>query len=444
VTVATFAHEGELRTLADSSDVVLFQGYTLHEMPALASTSAVLVADLYDPWLFENIELHTDDPEADAILRGDTAVLNRILDECDFFVCASERQRDYWLGMLSARNRLTQSQYATDPSLRHLIDVVPFGLPDREPARRARVLKGVHPDIAEDDLLVLWGGGAWDWFDPLSLVEAWPAVVAQVPNAKLWFLGLHLTTENVNHMRVAHQATQRAEELGLAGKSVFFGDWAPYELRESYLLEADLGVSVARDLAETRLSFRTRVLDYLWAGLPVVSTEGDVLSDLVRHEQLGRVVPPGEPAALADAVVDLLRQPLLRADMSARARTAAGRFRWTVAVEPLRAVVREPWRWERSRAYLPRSGRVTEETRLLVEDLALRRGQVVSGPRAAVGADRAALQAGLDRTEQLLRDYPYLVRAVYRVHKARSLGPRGTAAYVRERLDAKLSRVRRR
>lgn len=442
VVVATFRDEADLRTLADASDVVLFQGYTLHKMPALLGTHALLVADLYDPWLFENIELHTSAVTADAMLRGDTTVMNTILDQCDFFICASERQRDYWVGMLASRHRLTQAQYSTDPTLRHLIDVVPFGLPDRDAERRARVLKGVHPKIARDDLLVLWGGGAWDWFDPLSLIEAWPAIVKAVPNAKLWFLGLHLTTENVNHMRIAHQATLRAEELGLTDVSVFFGDWVPYDLREAYLLEADLGVTIARDLAETRLSFRTRVLDYLWAGLPVVTTEGDVLSDLVRNERLGIVTPPGDPAALSRALIDLLQQPVLRDAMSKRARDVAHRFRWSSAVEPLRRMVREPWRWERSRAYLPRSGRVTEEIRVLFEDIAQRRGQIVSGPGAEASRELAMMEDSIARAEQIVRDYPYVVRAVYRARKAKELGPRGTLAFAKERLSAKVSRRR--
>jgi GT2 family glycosyltransferase/glycosyltransferase involved in cell wall biosynthesis/SAM-dependent methyltransferase len=431
VTVAVFTDEADLRRLADASDVVVFQGYTLQAMPTLADTSAVLVADLYDPWLFENIELHTGLRGGDAVLRADAAVLNTVLDECDFFVCASERQRDYWLGMLAGRHRLTQAQYASDPTLRHLIDVVPFGLPDREPQRRAPVLKGVAPGIGRDDQVVLWGGGAWDWFDPLGMVEAWPAVVERVPDAKLWFLGLHLTTENADHMRVAQMAVRRAEELGLTGTSVFFGDWVPYELRESYLLEADLGVTVARDLAETRLSFRTRVLDYLWAGLPVVTTEGDVLSDLVRNEDLGRVVPPGDPVALADAVVDLLRSPVARTAMSHRARGVAARFRWSRAVGPLRRVIAEPWRWEESRAYRPRAERVTEGLRSSYEEATHRRGQVVSGPRAAVALDRAASQESVDRAMNFLLRHPAMARSLYLAAKARHLGLRRTASYVK-------------
>ena len=106
----------------------------------------------------------------------------------------------------------------------------------------------------------------------------------------------------------------RAKDLGLTDNSVFFGDWVPYDLRESYLVEADIGVTVARDLAETRLSFRTRVLDYLWSGLPVVTTVSGTNHEIV--------VPPNERVvddaeALAAALVGLLGDPARRAAVGA-------------------------------------------------------------------------------------------------------------------------------
>ena len=77
--------------------------------------------------------------------------------------------------------RSTRATYAADPTLRQLIDVVPFGLPSHRPRHDHQVLKGVHPNVADDDLVVLWGGGVWDWFDPLSVVEAFAIVVERVP-----------------------------------------------------------------------------------------------------------------------------------------------------------------------------------------------------------------------------------------------------------------------
>ena len=54
--------------------------------------------------------------------------------------------------------------------------------------------------------------------------------------------------------------------------------WVPYDERADFLLDADLGVSTHLEHIETAYSFRTRVLDYWWAGLPVVATDGDTFA----------------------------------------------------------------------------------------------------------------------------------------------------------------------
>ena len=206
VQLAVYRDPDALVRLAEAADVTIVQGYTLHRAPDLARAPTLLVVDLYDPWIFENIELHFGEPYGDRALQGDVAVLNELLDHGDFFICASERQRDYWLGMLGARDRLTLGHYGLDPNLRKLIDVVPFGLPDREPRHQRQVLKGVHPKIGRDDPVVLWGGGTWDWFDPIGTIEAFGRVVQEVPDAKLYFLGFQLESPNVKVMHVAQVA----------------------------------------------------------------------------------------------------------------------------------------------------------------------------------------------------------------------------------------------
>jgi hypothetical protein len=268
--------------------------------------------------------------------------------------------------MLSARGAIDSGIYAADPTLRQLIDVVPFGLPSHRPRHTHKVLKGVHPAIDEDDLVILWGGGTWDWFDPLSAVEAFAQVVQKVPKARLYFLGLQLASPDVPPMKMAEAVVQRAEQLGLAGTSIIFGDWAPYEMREAFLLESDIAISAAKDLAETRLAFRSRILDYLWAGLPVVTTSGDVLSDLVQQEGLGLVVPPGDVNALAEALVQLLSDPAARAAASVRAQHVADDLRWSNCVTPLRRVALEPWRWRLARAARERGRLVTQDTQMML------------------------------------------------------------------------------
>ena len=96
-------------------------------------------------------------------------------------------------------------------------------------------------------------------------------------------------------MAIVERARARARAAGLLDTHVIFNDWVPYEERAAYLREADIGVSTHRQHLETRYSFRTRMLDYLWAGLPIVCTEGDYFGDLVQREGLGRAVPPTTP-----------------------------------------------------------------------------------------------------------------------------------------------------
>jgi hypothetical protein len=85
---------------------------------------------------------------------------------------------------------------------------------------------------------------------------------------------------------------------------------------------------------ETRYSIRTRVLDYLWAGLPVLVSDGDITSVWVRQYQIGAVVPPLDVNAIAEALISILNQPK-KAWQPAFA-PLAQIFAWSRVVEPLK------------------------------------------------------------------------------------------------------------
>ena len=112
----------------------------------------------------------------------------------------------------------------------------------------------------------------------------------------------------------------------------FNHDWVPYEQRGAWLLEADLGVSAHPAHLETRFAYRTRIADYLWAGLPVVTSAGDVLGDHVATRGLGRAVPPGDDLAFAHACTELLADP---GPARVAVAAAADELRWDRVVQPL-------------------------------------------------------------------------------------------------------------
>lgn len=348
--VRTFAFrydEPELiEHLVTAHDVIVLQGFLVTSFPFLTTTTRIVVVDLYDPFPLGNLEFFRVRSPQDGLTQHgiDMQVLHYLLRMGDFFLCASEEQRAYWLGALTVAGRLSPEAYADDRTLRRLIDLAPFGMASRPPEATAKVLKGVVPGIAEDDLVLLWGGGIWEWFDPLTLLQAMVTVVAERSDIKLFFLGRgHPNTRDVPAMLMYDRAVALAEELGLRDKHVFFNsEWVPYHQRQNYLLEADIGVSTHHDSTETTLAFRTRVLDYLWAGLPMVLSSGDTLSRQVAAQDLGYVVAPGDVDGLAAVILRMAGEQDRRERRAAGMAALREQYCWEQTLAPLVEFCRKP------------------------------------------------------------------------------------------------------
>jgi GT2 family glycosyltransferase len=304
------AEAQSLENLVQAQDAILYSPPVLQKLPFLAVFAGLSVVDLYDPIILENVHYYLDESRQAQLSLNQQVVdlTNRILRSGDFFLAGNERQRDFWLGMLAANGRVNPLNYQQDDQLRGLIDVVGLGVPDQPPAATGSLRRHL-PQIPENAPVVLWGGGLWDWLDPLTLLYAWPVIQEQAPQARLVFLGTRHPNPDVPQHAAAIQAIELAARQGSLDKTVFFLDWLPYEDFESVLAEAAVGVSLHPVHLETHFSIRKRVIDYLWARLPVVTTEGDIASEWVRQFGFGLNVPPHDPEAVAAAVVQALSQP---------------------------------------------------------------------------------------------------------------------------------------
>ncbi len=181
-------HSRRMTQLAEQHDAVVAQRLPVPTMLALAASRTRAVYDLYAPLTIEHAALvqHAGRP-ADPEFALNQVTLRVALEFGDAFVCASERQRDLWLGALVAVGRIEPEGYRRNPSFRGLVGVVPFGIDPQPPVAARPVLKGVFPGIAENDRVALWNGGVWNWFDPLTVIRG----VARLdrPDLKLLFLG---------------------------------------------------------------------------------------------------------------------------------------------------------------------------------------------------------------------------------------------------------------
>jgi glycosyltransferase involved in cell wall biosynthesis len=297
------------------------------------------VADLYNPLMIEMLEALADAGASRE--RSLTRRLTRtVFAQCaaaDFVICASERQRDLWLGGMGLSGLIDLESYRRDRTYRTIVDVVPFGVPERPPVHRRQVLKGVWPGIGAGDRVLIWGGGIWRWLDALTPMRAVERLAAEGRRVHLFFLGVERPGADRHVIPSgAERAVAYARQRGLEGTFVHFNhDWVPYADRESFLLEADVGISAHHDHLETRFSFRTRVLDYLWAGLPMVLTRGDSMAELVERRALGATVAPEDGEGFAAACAELLDDDDARARTAARVGEAASSFRWEEVARPL-------------------------------------------------------------------------------------------------------------
>jgi glycosyltransferase involved in cell wall biosynthesis len=339
--------ERELEDLEAWCDVLVFQGNLMRQHPVLRDTQKIVVTDIYDPFHLEVLEQarNLDPPARLLAVQSSTDVLNEQLRRGDFFLCASEKQRDFWLGQLASVGRINPATYDRGENLEGLLAVAPFGVSDEPPRHARSVLRGVVPGIGEDDKVVLWGGGIYNWFDPLTLLRAVDKLRRRLPEVRLYFLGLRHPNPQVGEMKMADDAVALAEELGLVGTNVFFNeDWVEYDERQNYLLESDIGVSTHLDHVETEFSFRTRLLDYLWASLPIVATSGDSLAALIDSSGIGLTVPAGDVDALEAALFRLLDDDEFnRSCRDAIARVVPS-YRWSTVLEPLLEFCRAPGR----------------------------------------------------------------------------------------------------
>jgi glycosyltransferase involved in cell wall biosynthesis len=321
---------GSLRALLHDCDAVVAQGQLANDAAVELPAELPLAIDLYDPWLIEN--LHYSETLGLDPFRNDHRSWVLQLSRGDFFLCASEEQRDFYLGFLTALGRVNPERLRLDADLRSLIDVVPFGVPDELPPHR--------PWLAPaDGVPRLLFGGLYEWYDPWTLLHAldslldlrWRLLFARNPNAGDTPQALLASVE------------RWVFERGAAWRDrVELFDWAPFARRFDLLRDVTLLVSTHADGIETRLSLRTRFLDAMAAGCPVVTSDGGTVARLLRESGGGWVVPRGDATALARLLRTLLEAPVEARARAEIGRAAAKSFTWSHALEPLERFCAEP------------------------------------------------------------------------------------------------------
>jgi glycosyltransferase involved in cell wall biosynthesis len=121
---------------------------------------------------------------------------------------------------------------------------------------------------------------------------------------------------------------------------VRFEQWVPYEERGAFFARFGAALMTFPRSIETDLSMRTRVYDYIWGGLPIVTSSAPGTDELLTRYGAGTVIHSDSPADFAAALVRVMRGA--RADMREGARRFVDDHQWSRALQPLLDFVRAP------------------------------------------------------------------------------------------------------
>jgi glycosyltransferase involved in cell wall biosynthesis len=160
------------------------------------------------------------------------------------------------------------------------------------------------------------------------LIEAAPQVLRNFPDAQFDLAG-------TGPERDALMA--RAAARGVARAFSFLGHC---EDVPAQLAQADVFVLPSRSEA-----FPNALLEAMACGLPVVASAVGGICELIDQPQVGMLVPPGNPAALAAAICRVLANPPLAAALGSAARTQVlERYSFERMVDAFDHIYREPLR----------------------------------------------------------------------------------------------------
>lgn len=172
-----------------------------------------------------------------------------------------------------------------------------------------------HPDIPVGSRVVLCFGLIEPRKGIHTLLSAAPEFLRQVPEALLVIVGKPL-------MDIAPLQRQLAD-LGLQDRVRLVPQYVSFAQMAGYFTAARLLVLPYEN------GWNSGVLASAFGfGKPVVATRVGGFDEVVADESTGLLVPPKDPAVLAEAIVRLLRDEALYARMVANVQTAAGDISW--------------------------------------------------------------------------------------------------------------------
>ncbi|MBX7245190.1 MAG: glycosyltransferase [Candidatus Sumerlaeaceae bacterium] len=249
----------------------------------------------------------------DSYLRHFWARERLALRRGDRFSCVSFKQMYANLAELAVLGRLSQFNFSHP-----FCTVIPIAASEEflNPANYPNERRYRGKLFPTDAFVIIWSGGFNTWTDARSLAGALSLAMEQEPRIHFVATGGAIP----GHDEITYE-TFKSEMLktGYLDRCHLL-DWV--EAQEIFALyrEGDLGINIDSLNYETVFGARNRLTNMMAAGLPVLTTLGTEISEIIDENKLGYVVRIGRVNDYADALIRAAKNPAERRAFATRAR----------------------------------------------------------------------------------------------------------------------------
>jgi len=263
--------------------------------------------------------------------------MREVLQKGDVFSGCGLPQQHMMVGELAMVGRLNHRTFGYE-----FVRTVPPGSPPGRqatiPRQQARTLLA-EQTIDEEAFVVLWCGGYNTWTDVETLYKALTWAMAQVPSLHYVSVGANTyeAPDNVyTHLLKLIDQSPYRQRFHMLG-------WRPWAEIPQFYQESDVGINIDALHYETLYGTRTRLVEMIASGLPVVTSLGAELSYLLRDQTAALTFAVGDWQTMGEQLIKLAHDPALRDQMAQTAYTfATGTLSFTNTTRAVRSWVQHP------------------------------------------------------------------------------------------------------
>ena len=190
----------------------------------------------------------------------------------------------------------------------------------------------------ENKFTVVFAGTFRKWHGALDLPKIVRSVISKDKNVQFLFVGGGECLDEVK---------AKIRDMHLSQYAVFTGT-REYEIMPYLMAVSDVGIApynaaYYKPLEDFGFFWSPlKIFEYMASGLPVITVSYDPLPEIVINGETGFITPTEDPSKIAEAIINLTKNPLNASSMGKKARESVeNNYTWKLHVDNLDKMIRD-------------------------------------------------------------------------------------------------------